>query len=118
MAKQINKKNKQPVVTEVIPEEIGANGLTPTAMNADLKDKFGQVENFKREVNAKTVIKKNDLEKGKATFIQGIMDFLVELGVDPSSPASIKAFLINLEQTDQDLAAIFAFALDRLMPVE
>ncbi len=105
-----------PALPGGLPELPGTNGLTSSEMKADLKGKLGQVENLKREVNSNVVIKKNELEKGKARFVQGIMDFLVEMGVDPSSPESIRDFLVNLEQTDPDMAAIFAFSFDRLVP--
>ena len=107
----------QPITPEMLPPELMAqNGMTPTEMKTDIKNKLGQTDNFNREVNAQMVIKKNDLEKGKAVLIQSLMGFLQEMGVDPSNPESIKEFLIKLEQSDPDLAAIFAFAFDRLAP--
>lgn len=82
---------------------------TPEQMQ-ELKQLLATVQSANSKLVSQKLVDRNEINVAKEQLMKQLFGLMQEAGVDPGNPASVKAFLQQLEQSNPDLLEMFETA--------
>lgn len=101
------------------PMEVAAPAAAPTAAPGslatpeqmeELKRLLATVQSANSKLVSQKLVDRNQVNVAKQEMMKQLFGLMQEAGVDPGNPASVKAFLQQLEQSNPDLLEMFETA--------
>lgn len=108
-----------PESPEVAPTMLGApEGLSQEEMRANLQEMMEKIQEKYQDFNAQKFSSEGKSKELQSQALREIFSILESMGVDPSSPESVNAFLEDLRATNPELAEQIEAALKSVLGEE
>lgn len=97
------------------PEDPTQSPMSQEEMRSNMDGMMSQLQNKNKDVKAELFSANNERNSGKGSLLQEIFDFFQSVGVDPSNPEEVQAFLAKLSQDNPEMFAQVQQVLERAM---
>lgn len=90
-------------------------GLSQDEMRARLSEMLSQLSNKGAEMAIRSFSSTNNAKEQSGALMRELFDFFEEVGVDPSNPGEVSAYLDKLRQQNPELAQQLEVLMGRIL---
>lgn len=114
---QLNPIDNAPIPGEGVPgvSQAGQGNIITPEQKAELQQMLALVQGQNSKLVSNQLSSRNDLSSSVDDLMAELFQVLIDAGVDPSNPASVRAFMEQLAERDPDLLEIFEGAFMGLL---
>lgn len=98
-----------------VPDTGGPTPLSQDQMKANLRDMMSKIESKYQDFNTQKFSLGNQSQEMQSQALRQLFDLFKSVGVDPTKPEEVKAFLDKVRQSNPELSQQIESALNGLL---